>query len=192
MKQISDYEGGLLNHLNLSYRPGDRALALELVQALGLTAIETPITETMSLISAHPNAEDLDNSNNVIFLLELPAPPGGTRSGDRAEGGERSGAGARPQKLSRASAIQARSWISFRRALHVERGSGFNREPPGERLEHRVEGARERRRNASSCTGRRLRQRYPPGLRTHRCRHDWRYQPGPEHRAAGRTRLMTY
>jgi hypothetical protein len=72
MKQISDYEGGLLNHLNLSYRAGDRPLALELVQALGLTAIETPITETMSLIAAHPNAEDLDSGNNVIFLLELP------------------------------------------------------------------------------------------------------------------------
>jgi hypothetical protein len=73
MKQISDYEGGLLNHLNLSYRLGDRALALELIQAIGLMAIETPLTETMTLIAAHPNAEDLDNSNNVIFLLELPA-----------------------------------------------------------------------------------------------------------------------
>ena len=72
MKRISDYDGALLNHLNLSYRRGERALALELVEALGLTAIETPITETMTLIAAHPNAADLDSGNNVIFLLELP------------------------------------------------------------------------------------------------------------------------
>lgn len=72
MKQIADYQGGLLNHLNLSYRAGDRELALELVKALGLTVMVTEFTD-MSLISAHPNAEDVNLDSNVIFLLELPA-----------------------------------------------------------------------------------------------------------------------
>jgi hypothetical protein len=72
MKQIADYQGGLLNHLNLSYRPGDRELALELIKAIGLTVVETKFTD-MTLISAYPNAEDMNGDSNVIFLLELPA-----------------------------------------------------------------------------------------------------------------------
>jgi len=54
MKQIADYQGGLLNHLNLSYRAGDRDLAVELMKAIGLTVMVTEFTD-MSLISAHPN-----------------------------------------------------------------------------------------------------------------------------------------
>jgi hypothetical protein len=72
MKQIAEYQGGLLNHLNLSYRAGDRDLAVELMKAIGLTVMVTEFTD-MSLISAHPNAEDMNLDSNVIFLLELPA-----------------------------------------------------------------------------------------------------------------------
>jgi hypothetical protein len=60
MKQIADYEGALLNHLNLPYRAGDRALAIELIKALDLTVVETKFTN-MTLISAHPNAENLNS-----------------------------------------------------------------------------------------------------------------------------------
>jgi hypothetical protein len=71
MRNISEYEGTLMNHLQGFYRSGDRALAIELVKALGLTCVEVPITDTFSLIRAHANAKDLDKVDNVIFLAEM-------------------------------------------------------------------------------------------------------------------------
>src|SRR5581483_870236 len=71
MKRISEYDGTLLNHLQGFYRAGDRALAIELVKALGLACVEVPITGTFSLLRVHANAKDLDTVDNVIFLTEV-------------------------------------------------------------------------------------------------------------------------
>jgi hypothetical protein len=72
MKRISGYEGVLLNHLEAIYRPGDRELAVELVEALGLVATEITFTKSSNpLIAIHPNADDPDSTNNVIFLYEM-------------------------------------------------------------------------------------------------------------------------
>lgn len=75
MKNISDYKGNLLNHLEGVYRPGDRPLVLELFEALNLVALEIKFTETMKpLVAIHPNGEDRDATNNIIFLSEMSGP----------------------------------------------------------------------------------------------------------------------
>src|ERR1700751_3561688 len=72
MKTFSEYQGGFLNHLEGVYRPDDRELAKELAEALGLFVHEVRFTETSNpLLSVHPNSEDLDPTNNVIFLYEM-------------------------------------------------------------------------------------------------------------------------
>lgn len=71
--KISDYQGTFLNHLEANYRPGDCDLAVELVEALGLTAAPLEFTKNSPrpLIAIHPNAEDRDVTNNVIFIYEM-------------------------------------------------------------------------------------------------------------------------
>lgn len=71
---MAEYEGGFFNHMEGIYRPEDRDLAWELVEALGLVASEIRFTaKSRPLIAAHPNAEDRDPTNNVFFLYEMPA-----------------------------------------------------------------------------------------------------------------------
>lgn len=73
MKKMAEYEGGFFNHMEGIYRPEDRDLAWELVEALGLVASEIRFTaKSRPLIAAHPNADDRDPTNNVFFLYEMP------------------------------------------------------------------------------------------------------------------------
>lgn len=73
MKRISEYEGSFLNHMEGIYRPGDRELAVELVEALGLVAAEIQFTEnSRPTLAVHPNPGDRDPTNNVFFLYEMP------------------------------------------------------------------------------------------------------------------------
>lgn len=75
MKQISDYDGSLLNHLEGFYRAEDRELALELVDALGFPAEEIRFTEnSRPVLAVHPNEDDRDPTNNVLFLYVMPEP----------------------------------------------------------------------------------------------------------------------
>lgn len=73
MNKISDYRGTLLNHLEANYRPGDRDLAVEFVEALGLVAAPLEFTKTSPrpLIAIHPNKDDRDPTTNVIFIYEM-------------------------------------------------------------------------------------------------------------------------
>ena len=73
METIAEYRGGLLNHLEALYRPGDRELAIEFVEALGCTTTDTGFeTETgSSYISVHPFAADSDPLNNVFYVSEM-------------------------------------------------------------------------------------------------------------------------
>jgi hypothetical protein len=73
MDTITEYRGGLLNHLEALYRPGDRALAIEFVEALGCTATDTGFeTETgASYISVHPFEAGSDPLNNVFYVSEM-------------------------------------------------------------------------------------------------------------------------
>jgi hypothetical protein len=73
MQKMADYSGGFLNHMEGIYRPGDKALAVELAEALGLAVSEIRFTEnSRPLVAVHPNAEDTDPTNNVVFLYEMP------------------------------------------------------------------------------------------------------------------------
>jgi hypothetical protein len=75
VKRISDYEGSLLNHLEGFYRAEDRDLALELMQALDLPTEEIRFTEnSRPVLAVHPNADDKDPTNNVLFLYVMPEP----------------------------------------------------------------------------------------------------------------------
>src|ERR1700710_1705073 len=73
MKKISEYQGGLLNHLETVYRPGDHALAVEFLEALGMSVTEIKFSETSTkrLVAMHPNADDRDPSQNIMFLHEM-------------------------------------------------------------------------------------------------------------------------
>ena len=74
MEKIADYEGSFLNHLEGFYRPGDRDLARELIVALGMIAADIRFTENSSpTLAMHPNGNDRDPTNNVIFLYEMGA-----------------------------------------------------------------------------------------------------------------------
>lgn len=73
MNRIADYRGCFFNHMEGIYRPEERALAIELVEALGMVASEIRFTaKSRPIIAAHPNADDRDPTSNVIFLYEMP------------------------------------------------------------------------------------------------------------------------
>lgn len=73
MQHMSQYEGGFLNHMEGIYRKEDRELAVELVNALGLAHADIQFTANSSpILAVHPNADDRDPTNNVIFLYEMP------------------------------------------------------------------------------------------------------------------------
>jgi hypothetical protein len=73
MNVMTKYRGGLLNHLEALYRPGDRELAIEFVEALGCTATDTGFaTETgATYISVYPHGAEADPLNNVFYVSEM-------------------------------------------------------------------------------------------------------------------------
>ncbi len=73
MQSIAEYRGGLLNHLEALYRPGDRELAIEFVEALGCTTTDTDFaTETgATYISVTPYGADFDHLNNIFYVSEM-------------------------------------------------------------------------------------------------------------------------
>ncbi|MFT3964973.1 MAG: hypothetical protein QM690_03695 [Sphingobium sp.] len=74
MQRIAAYQGCFLNHLEGFYRPGDRELAVELVEALGLVATDLQFTaSSRPVLAVHPNGDDRDPTNNVMFLYEMPS-----------------------------------------------------------------------------------------------------------------------
>jgi hypothetical protein len=75
MTKISDYEGNLLSHLQGFYRPGDRDLAVELMEALGLACVEVATSPNHSLTRVHLNPGDRNNVDNVMFLSAMPPMP---------------------------------------------------------------------------------------------------------------------
>lgn len=76
MTLYEGYDGKGLNHVELLYQRGDRELAVELLEMLGCTAIDTPQTnETGSTyICVHPDENDQDPVNNVLYLSEIRPP----------------------------------------------------------------------------------------------------------------------
>ena len=73
MKKIADYEGTLLSHVESLYRPGERALAIELVEALGCVVTDTGFKGdgADSFLAVHPNPEDQDVQNNAFYMSQI-------------------------------------------------------------------------------------------------------------------------
>lgn len=73
MEQIGAYEGNLLNHIEALYRPGERDLALALVEALGCSVSDTGFTGdgTESFLAIHPNPADPDIRNNAFYISPM-------------------------------------------------------------------------------------------------------------------------
>lgn len=70
------YKGKGLNHVELLYQTGDRELAVELLEMLGCTAVDTPQKSEMgsTYMCIHPDDNDRDPVNNVMYLSEIRPP----------------------------------------------------------------------------------------------------------------------
>jgi hypothetical protein len=75
MGLYTDWHGKGLNHVETLYQRGERELAMRFTRMLGCTPIETPqMNETGSTyICVHPDDEDRDGANNVLYLSEIRA-----------------------------------------------------------------------------------------------------------------------
>jgi hypothetical protein len=73
MKKIADYEGTLLSHVESLYRPGERELAIELVEALGCVVSDTGFKGdgADTFLAVHPNPDDQDVQNNAFYMSQI-------------------------------------------------------------------------------------------------------------------------
>lgn len=73
MNVIAEYKGRLLNHVEALYRPGERELAIELVQALGCAITDTGFQSDRgsTFLAIHPNLDDRDIQSNVFYISEM-------------------------------------------------------------------------------------------------------------------------
>lgn len=73
MEQIGQYSGNLLNHIEALYRPGERDLALSLVEALGCSVSDTGFSGDgpESFLAIHPNPADPDIRNNAFYISPM-------------------------------------------------------------------------------------------------------------------------
>lgn len=76
MGLYSNWRGKGLNHVETLYQRGERELAISFTRMLGCTPIDTPQkNETGSTyICVHPDDDDRDGVNNVLYLSEIRAP----------------------------------------------------------------------------------------------------------------------
>jgi hypothetical protein len=76
MELYSGYEGKGLNHVEVLYQRGERNLAMRFARLLGCAVIETgQVNETGSTyICVHPDENDQDGQNNVLYFSEIRVP----------------------------------------------------------------------------------------------------------------------
>jgi hypothetical protein len=73
VRVIADYQGPLLNHVEALYRPGERAVAVALAEALGCAVSDTGFRGDgeESFLAVHPNPEDRDMQNNAFYMSPM-------------------------------------------------------------------------------------------------------------------------
>jgi hypothetical protein len=73
MDGIAAYRGALLSHVETLYRPGERELAIELVEALGCSVTDTGFMGdgVDTFLAVHPNPNDPDPQNNVFYMSQV-------------------------------------------------------------------------------------------------------------------------
>jgi hypothetical protein len=70
---LREYDGHLLNHVEILYQRGERELAVKFFEALGCTVVDTPAkSETGSTyMCVYPEVTEQDAVNNVLYLSEI-------------------------------------------------------------------------------------------------------------------------
>jgi len=73
VNRIADYGGTLLSHVETLYRPGERELAIELVEALGCAVTDTGFKGdgADTFLAVHPNPDDQDPQNNAFYMSQI-------------------------------------------------------------------------------------------------------------------------
>jgi hypothetical protein len=73
VNRIADYGGTLLSHVETLYRPGERELAIELVEALGCAVTDTGFKGdgADTFLAVHPNPDDQDVQNNAFYMSQI-------------------------------------------------------------------------------------------------------------------------
>jgi hypothetical protein len=73
MREIGQYRGKLLNHVETLYRPGERRLAIELAEALGCAITDTGFKGdgVDTFLAVHPNPDDRNGQNNVFYMSQV-------------------------------------------------------------------------------------------------------------------------
>jgi hypothetical protein len=73
MNKIAAYTGNLLNHVETLYRPGERELAIRLVEALGCAVSDTGFKGDgeETFLAVHPNPEDRNMQNNAFYMSPM-------------------------------------------------------------------------------------------------------------------------
>ena len=73
MGPIGNNAGNLLNHIEALYRPGERDLAIQLVEALGCSISDTGFLGDgpETFLAVHPNPADADGRNNVFYMSPM-------------------------------------------------------------------------------------------------------------------------
>jgi hypothetical protein len=76
MARLSDYQGRMLNHVELLYQRGERELAILFFEALGCEVIdtETPCETGSTILYVFPERSEHDRVNNVLYLSEVRDP----------------------------------------------------------------------------------------------------------------------
>ena len=75
MRLFGDYEGKGLSHLEVLYQEGERDLAVQFLELLGCSVIDTPqVNETgTTYMIVHPEPLEEDPINNVFYLSQIRA-----------------------------------------------------------------------------------------------------------------------
>lgn len=73
MNGIAEYTGNLLNHVETLYRPGEREIAVQLVQALGCAVSDTGFKGDgeETFLAVHPNPDDRNMQNNAFYMSPM-------------------------------------------------------------------------------------------------------------------------
>lgn len=73
MDRIAEYSGPLLSHVETLYRPGERELAIALVEALGCSVSDTGFKGDGpdTFLAVHPNPADRDPQKNVFYMSQV-------------------------------------------------------------------------------------------------------------------------
>jgi hypothetical protein len=76
MASLTEYQGRLLNHVEVLYQRGERELAVRFFEAVGCTVVDTSRDAGMgsTIICVYPEESEQDRLNNVVYLSEVRQP----------------------------------------------------------------------------------------------------------------------